>query len=110
MAICLRAPDHQRTEFAPLLHGPDLQSVNAGHERVKDVSRPALPSSLVDVQPRTHLPATGSCPLCPSQDGAATEFPAEDYDVVVFDNRFPFPGPRSTSLGSVLALVDGDPL
>jgi UDPglucose--hexose-1-phosphate uridylyltransferase len=40
-------------------------------------------------QARTHLPPTHECPLCPSRDGRQTEIPANDYDVVVFENRFP---------------------
>ena len=40
-------------------------------------------------QGRTHLPPTRDCPLCPSRDGAQTEIPDSDYDVVVFENRFP---------------------
>src|SRR5262245_37177694 len=40
-------------------------------------------------QDRTHLPAHRECPLCPSQPDRATEIPAFDYDVVVFENRFP---------------------
>jgi UDPglucose--hexose-1-phosphate uridylyltransferase len=40
-------------------------------------------------QGRTHLPPADECPLCPSRDGRQTEIPAEDYDVVVFENRFP---------------------
>jgi UDPglucose--hexose-1-phosphate uridylyltransferase len=40
-------------------------------------------------QGRTHLPPADQCPLCPSRDGRATEIPAPDYDVVVFENRFP---------------------
>jgi UDPglucose--hexose-1-phosphate uridylyltransferase len=40
-------------------------------------------------QGRTHLPPTTECPLCPSRDGRLTEVPARDYDVVVFENRFP---------------------
>jgi len=40
-------------------------------------------------QTRTHLPPTDECPLCPSTPGRATEIPAPDYDVVVFENRFP---------------------
>jgi UDPglucose--hexose-1-phosphate uridylyltransferase len=40
-------------------------------------------------QERTHLPPSDECPLCPSTDGRATEIPAPDYDVVVFENRFP---------------------
>jgi UDPglucose--hexose-1-phosphate uridylyltransferase len=40
-------------------------------------------------QQRTHLPPTDQCPLCPSRPGRPTEIPAPDYDVVVFENRFP---------------------
>ena len=40
-------------------------------------------------QGRTHLPPADQCPLCPSREGRATEIPAADYDVVVFENRFP---------------------
>jgi UDPglucose--hexose-1-phosphate uridylyltransferase len=40
-------------------------------------------------QSRTYRPPTSLCPLCPTKDGKATEVPAPDYDVVVFENRFP---------------------
>ncbi|PZG18590.1 galactose-1-phosphate uridylyltransferase [Nonomuraea aridisoli] len=42
-------------------------------------------------QTRTFLPTGGvaECPLCPSTDSHSTEIPAHDYDVVVFENRFP---------------------
>lgn len=40
-------------------------------------------------QDRTHLPPTSECPLCPSSSANLTEVPAADYDVVVFENRFP---------------------
>jgi UDPglucose--hexose-1-phosphate uridylyltransferase len=40
-------------------------------------------------QGRTHLPPSDACPLCPSRPGHATEIPAADYEVVVFENRFP---------------------
>ena len=40
-------------------------------------------------QGRTHLPPASECPLCPSRPGHPTEVPAADYDVVVFENRFP---------------------
>ena len=39
-------------------------------------------------QERTHLPASDACPLCPSSPRNMTEIPADDYDVVVFENRF----------------------
>lgn len=60
---------------------------------------------------RTYLPAAGECPLCPSRDGMVTEIPAQDYDVVVFDNRFPSLGPQlDNTARPVPAAVDGDPL
>jgi galactose-1-phosphate uridylyltransferase (family 1) len=40
-------------------------------------------------QTRTYLPSADECPLCPSRDGRATEVPESDYEVVVFENRFP---------------------
>jgi len=40
-------------------------------------------------QGRTFLPPVEQCPLCPSGPGRQTEIPAADYDVVVFENRFP---------------------
>ena len=40
-------------------------------------------------QSRTHLPPADQCPLCPSTADRLTEIPADDYDVVVFENRFP---------------------
>jgi UDPglucose--hexose-1-phosphate uridylyltransferase len=57
---------------------------------------------------RTHLPPTERCPLCPSASGSElTEIPADDYDVVVFENRFPS---YAESVDPVPALVDDDPL
>ena len=40
-------------------------------------------------QTRTYKPPAGLCPLCPSSPGRPTEIPESDYDVVVFENRFP---------------------
>jgi UDPglucose--hexose-1-phosphate uridylyltransferase len=40
-------------------------------------------------QDRTFLPPADQCPLCPSRHGHLTEIPSPDYDVVVFENRFP---------------------
>ncbi|GAB3139683.1 galactose-1-phosphate uridylyltransferase [Micromonospora sonneratiae] len=40
-------------------------------------------------QERTFLPAETDCPLCPSTPDRSTEIPAYDYDVAVFENRFP---------------------
>ncbi len=40
-------------------------------------------------QGRIYHPPADECPLCPSRDGRLSEVPAADYDVVVFENRFP---------------------
>lgn len=41
-------------------------------------------------QDRTFHPPADFCPLCPTKPGAfPTEVPRADYDVVVFENRFP---------------------
>ncbi len=40
-------------------------------------------------QGRTFLPPTDECPLCPTREGHHTEIPDSDYQVVVFENRFP---------------------
>lgn len=49
-------------------------------------------------QNRTFLPPADYCPLCPTKEGGfPTEVPEPDYDIVVFENRFPSlrpdPGP-----------------
>ncbi len=62
---------------------------------------------------RTFLPAADSCPLCPARPGAAYsdgEIPDTDYDVVVFENRFPaLLAPPDGTPGEAWS-VDGDPL
>jgi UDPglucose--hexose-1-phosphate uridylyltransferase len=41
-------------------------------------------------QDRTFLPPDNFCPLCPTQEGGfPTEVPETDYDIAVFENRFP---------------------
>ncbi len=40
-------------------------------------------------QTRTFLPPADQCPLCPSTPDRATELPEADYQVAVFENRFP---------------------
>jgi len=53
---------------------------------------------------RTFLPPKDACPLCPTRPGAPSEIPADDYDVAVFENRFPSLSPRDAAPDS---LVDG---
>lgn len=53
-------------------------------------------------QSRTYHPPADQCPLCPSTQGHASEIPSADYDVVVFENRFPSfsgSGPAVTHTG-----------
>ncbi|WP_435173980.1 galactose-1-phosphate uridylyltransferase [Actinacidiphila sp. bgisy145] len=40
-------------------------------------------------QGRTYHPPADQCPLCPSREGRQTEIPDTDYEVAVFENRFP---------------------
>lgn len=40
-------------------------------------------------QTRTYHPPANECPLCPSRNDYASEIPSHNYDVVVFENRFP---------------------
>jgi UDPglucose--hexose-1-phosphate uridylyltransferase len=40
-------------------------------------------------QDRTYLPPADQCPLCPSTPERHTEIPTADYEVAVFENRFP---------------------
>jgi len=43
-----------------------------------------------DRQGRTFFPPDDYCPLCPTREGGfPTEVPAEDYELVSFENRFP---------------------
>jgi len=46
-------------------------------------------------QTRTHLPPADQCPICPTTASNPSEIPAPDYDVVVFENRFPSLGPAA---------------
>ena len=40
-------------------------------------------------QNRTYKPPADQCPLCPTHGDRLTEIPAPDYEVAVFENRFP---------------------
>jgi UDPglucose--hexose-1-phosphate uridylyltransferase len=63
-------------------------------------------------QARTFLPPADACPLCPSTPAFASEIPAPDYDVVVFENQFPsfsdrVPADEITSLTDVVPVRPG---
>jgi UDPglucose--hexose-1-phosphate uridylyltransferase len=52
-------------------------------------------------QTRTFLPPTDECPLCPSTSNRLTEIPS-DYDVAVFENRFPSFSERDPDIDAAL--------
>ncbi|MFC4002886.1 galactose-1-phosphate uridylyltransferase [Prauserella oleivorans] len=61
-------------------------------------------------QTRTYKPPADLCPLCPTKPGKPSEVPESDYDVVVFENRFPslaqgVPGEAATVDGAGLVPV-----
>ncbi len=57
---------------------------------------------------RTFMPPADHCPLDPTRPGREpTEIPAQDYDVVVFENRFPSFAESTTV---VPPDVDGNPM
>jgi UDPglucose--hexose-1-phosphate uridylyltransferase len=58
-------------------------------------------------QDRTYKPPPDQCPLCPGATGLTSEIPAADYDVVVFENRFPSLSGAGTAQFDSPA-VDGD--
>ncbi len=60
---------------------------------------------------RTFLPPKDECPLCPTGWGVApSEIPADDYDVVVFENRFPSLTTQAGPADGGSDLIDGEPL
>ncbi|MDV8149217.1 galactose-1-phosphate uridylyltransferase [Arthrobacter sp. B10-11] len=75
---------------------PDLRELPARSEP-GEVRFDALTGEWVAVaahrQSRTHLPPADQCPICPTTPANPSEIPAPDYDVVVFENRFPSLGP-----------------
>ena len=101
---------HRRTNLSDgrevlFFQDPDSPAPTIAADPRPDESRPASGALRFDVltgewvavathrQSRTHLPAAADCPLCPSTTDRPTEVPAEDFDVVVFENRFPSLGP-----------------
>jgi len=57
-------------------------------------------------QDRTFQPADDQCPLCPSTATSRTEIPAPEYEVAVFENRFPtLRGNAPVTRGGLLTAV-----
>jgi UDPglucose--hexose-1-phosphate uridylyltransferase len=84
-------PDQRPLARAPGV--PDGRPGQAAYDPSAGLRWDALAGEWVIIaaqrQDRTFLPPPGECPLDPSRPGRLTEIPAPDYDVVVFENRFP---------------------
>ncbi len=61
----------------------------SGGRELGDPPRPAHWRVGRHRQTRTYKPPAGLCPLCPSKPGKPSEISEADYDVVVFEYRFP---------------------
>ncbi|WP_354530757.1 galactose-1-phosphate uridylyltransferase [Nakamurella sp. UYEF19] len=61
-------------------------------------------------QTRIYQPPADQCPLCPSTAANHSEIPSPQYDVVVFENRFPsFAGTGSPArIGRFFTTVEGN--
>ncbi|WP_326944561.1 MULTISPECIES: galactose-1-phosphate uridylyltransferase [unclassified Amycolatopsis] len=67
----------------------DLPPVSAASEIRLDPLTHEWVAMAAHRQTRTYKPPADLCPLCPSKPGKPSEIPESDYDVVVFENRFP---------------------
>ncbi|WP_242676775.1 galactose-1-phosphate uridylyltransferase [Rhodococcus sp. ABRD24] len=97
------------TATRELHDGRDLKPVAASSTMRYDALTGEWVTLAAHRNTRTFLPAVDACPLCPTRPGrAATEIPAADYDVAVFENRFPsLAAPSATG---VAKYVDGETL
>jgi UDPglucose--hexose-1-phosphate uridylyltransferase len=78
-----------RTDRTGLVDLRDLTTTSTASEIRHDAVLDEWVTIASHRQGRTHLPPADLCPLCPSRGGQQTEVPADDYDVVAFENRFP---------------------
>ncbi|MFC4942074.1 galactose-1-phosphate uridylyltransferase [Pseudonocardia sp. GCM10023141] len=86
----------------------DLPPVRTGSTMRFDVLTGEWVTIAAHRMDRTYLPPADHCPLCPTRPGREpSEIPAPDYDVVVFENRFPS---FAQAIEEVPANVDGDTL
>ena len=108
-------PRPLRDRFAPV-PGPDGMTVPVvgPQMRCDPLTGDWIPMATHRMD-RTFLPAADACPLCPAKPGAAYsdgEIPDTDYDVAVFENRFPalLQVPGHEAGGDGTTLVDDEPL
>lgn len=97
-------PD-QHEDFIPPADRRELPDRPAAARLRRDPLTGEWVSFAAHRQGRTHLPPADECPLCASGTERSTEVAATEYDVVVFENRFPSFGPgqqeqeRSDAMG-----------
>lgn len=87
---------------------PDTRSLGRGPEPGESRFDPLLGEWVTVAghrQERPYHPGVDVCPLCPSTGTRRIEIPAPDYEVAVFENRFPFlaggPAGRDSLAGPV---------
>lgn len=104
--------------FAPIVDPAGVEQPVTGPEmRLDPLTGEWIPMASHRMH-RTFLPAADSCPLCPALPGSVYsdgEVPDVDYDVAVFENRFPAllatPGTDSDASWAVDGeQVDGEPI
>lgn len=70
--------------------GPELDAVPAGRSHMRwHPLRGEWVAYAEARQGRTFLPQASECPLCPARDGLISEIPFADFEIAVFENRFP---------------------
>ena len=78
---------------SPIRQGVDSRGLEPGSTAQGSMRYDALTGEWVSVaghrQTRIFLPSASDCPICPTVDGWLSEIPESQYDVVVFENRFP---------------------
>lgn len=101
--------DSASSRTYPVLDARELEKVDVRSELRHDPLEDEWVIVAAHRQVRTHLPPSDECPLCPSTESRLTEIPAQGYDVVVFDNRFPSLTYRSDTAteGLVYPLTNG---
>jgi UDPglucose--hexose-1-phosphate uridylyltransferase len=67
----------------------DLDPVAASSEIRRDPLTGEWVAMAAHRQTRIYKPPADLCPLCPTKPGKPSEIPEADYEVVVFENRFP---------------------
>ncbi|WP_308405522.1 galactose-1-phosphate uridylyltransferase [Streptomyces tardus] len=81
--------DSGETPRRPPTDPRPLPSVHTGSQIRRDPLTGDPVALAAHRQGRTYHPPADECPLCPSREGRQSEIPAEDYQVVAFENRFP---------------------